>query len=262
MAEIERLSQSQDMLKRARSLLQQALQHEGEADLKAKLQEALGSLETASQKLQAVERAYLDRLGIPPSYRRISVSLKERLRLLYWLQIPLGAAGFLGLDRLFKAWHGQSIVSLWGFKLEGQTLLIETPAFFKGMALILIALVGTSLLHEALHVLAAVLMGNRPRLRWLDGNPAVSVYGSSLSAPRFLIVLLAPLLVLSGAGILLLRWPPTAAFSFLVLLVNWVASIGDLWTAWRILRIGPQVRITPGGLYAPETPHEGADTSS
>ena len=255
---LERLGQSRDMVERAHSLLQQALQHEGETNRKAKLQDALESLAAASRKLQAVERMYLDRLGIPPSYRRIPLSLKESLHRLYWMQLPLGAVGFLGLDYLYKAWHSKSIVSSLGFKLEGQTLLIETPAFLGGMALILIALVVAMLLHEALHMVAALMMGNRPQLRWLDGNPAVGVGSSSLSVSQFLIILLAPLFLMSGVGILLLRWPLTAAFSFFILLINWVASIGDLWTAWRILRIGPQVRITPGGLYAPETPHGGS----
>jgi hypothetical protein len=114
-------------------------------------------------------------------------------------------------------------------------------------------IVGSMMLHEALHGLALWLQGHRPRFGWAFGYLYATIYpGDTLAKPVYLRMVLAPVIVISFGGALLLPLlPPSLGQIVLIaLLLNAAASIGDLAVARRVLRWSPDARFADhnGGI--------------
>lgn len=106
--------------------------------------------------------------------------------------------------------------------------------------------------HEAIHAGLFVVFGHSPRVRLRAGMIFVEASDGLLRRDDYILVLLAPLVLLTAVGLGTLfygppRWVPLVA---VLLIVNTVGAAGDLVTTWRLLRVRRRalVRQTPGGL--------------
>jgi hypothetical protein len=100
---------------------------------------------------------------------------------------------------------------------------------------IVIALPATFVLHEAVHALAFKAFGGRPRFgagaTWGMPYLYASAPGQRFTRDRFLVIGLAPLVVLDLVGLLLMAPGTTAFFGAAVVVINTSAAVGDIWFA-------------------------------
>lgn len=107
-----------------------------------------------------------------------------------------------------------------------------TPANFLLGAII--ALVLVPLFHEAVHGLAAMACGVRPSYGIGPGF-AYTTFPDPVGKRAYLVIGLAPLVVLSVAGVALAAvWDAGAGAVIFFLVVNAAGAIGDLWMSWRV----------------------------
>lgn len=100
---------------------------------------------------------------------------------------------------------------------------------------LLAAIIFTVVLHEALHGAVALLLGHKP----LFGIKLPLVYVTfPVKLPRwhFMLVALAPFVVLDAFFLLLYQWRALKLFSDLSIIVNTIGAIADLWIVIRLLR--------------------------
>ncbi|MCZ7573049.1 MAG: DUF3267 domain-containing protein [Ardenticatenaceae bacterium] len=106
--------------------------------------------------------------------------------------------------------------------------------------------------HEAIHGACFVLFGHRPRFRFRGGMLFVEVGYGLLARDEYLVVLLTPLVLLTGAGLVALAWGPPllAPLVASLLIINAVGAAGDLVAAGLLLRVPRRALLqqTPGGL--------------
>jgi hypothetical protein len=101
----------------------------------------------------------------------------------------------------------------------------------------LIALVVVPVLHEVVHGLLAVVFRARPAFGIGPGF-AYTTFREPMTRWPYLAVGLGPLVVLSVAFVALaVAWPSAGGYLLLAAVVNSAGAIGDLWMAWRILRL-------------------------
>jgi hypothetical protein len=99
-----------------------------------------------------------------------------------------------------------------------------------------IALILVPVLHEAIHGLAAMLVGARPSYGIGPGF-AYTTFREPMGRWPYLFVGLAPLVVLSIACILLAaQFESLAGALIFFAVINAAGAIGDLWMSWRIIR--------------------------
>jgi hypothetical protein len=122
---------------------------------------------------------------------------------------------------------------------------------------------GMPLAHEAVHGLVARLLGARPRYGLGQGF-AYTTFEKPVSRDEYLAIGLAPLVVLSGLGLGLLRGAPELAGQTLTLLVgNASGAAGDLWVAWRVLSLPREARVRDlADGFAVYLPLEASDSGS
>lgn len=164
----------------------------------------------------------------PPGWRRIAQERIpiERLTVIVFATIPL--------------WTALFVLVLW-LTRPGE-LRIEIGLLDIIIALTLI-LAGVPLLHEGLHGLAAWLVGVRPSYGF-ELRHAYTTFTGLVSRGAYLFIGLAPLVGITVGGLAWLALVPFApGFTLLVLIVNAAGSVGDLWIAWRVLKLPPGVRI-------------------
>jgi hypothetical protein len=100
----------------------------------------------------------------------------------------------------------------------------------------LIALALVPVLHEVVHGLVAILLGARPSYGIGPGF-AYTTFREPMGRAAYLTVGLAPLVVLSAAGVALAaRWDTGAGWCLFFAVVNASGAVGDLWMSWRIVR--------------------------
>lgn len=154
------------------------------------------------------------------------------------------------LDMLFGTIAGFAVIPVAWFVIAVAVDLLGGPliaGFSVGLLDLLlglvIALVLVPLLHEAVHGIAALLVGARPAFGVGPGF-AYTTFREPLTRVPYLIVGLAPVVVLTIASILLAaRWHDAAGLIVFFAVVNASGAVGDGWMAWRILK------QPPGALY-------------
>lgn len=119
-------------------------------------------------------------------------------------------------------------------------------------------IIASIFIHEWLHGLALQLMGYRPRYFIRNFVPHAGIQPEELlSRNHFLIMTLTPLVVLTLLGsIALLLLPPTLGQLLLItLLLNFAASVGDLFVAYHVRRWPPEALFADGGkIFLPIRP--------
>ncbi|MBN1202130.1 MAG: DUF3267 domain-containing protein [Anaerolineae bacterium] len=175
--------------------------------------------------------------ALPANYRQVYyLRLTERGRLL-WLNVlslvPLAISGVVVIILLI-AYHSV------GAPLVIDALPGELPTLY-GMALVLLVLP----LHEWLHGLAIRRVGHRPRYGVRLLVLFATADGAYFRRGEFIQVSLAPLVVISAAGLFLMLFLPLglAQWIALAVMMNAAGAIGDLWMALVALRFDPSVLV-------------------
>ncbi len=153
-------------------------------------------------------------------------------------------------------------LSIWGFNALAQLL---RPEFFQeGFSFtsqnlseafsflieLLLATVIMLLVHEGLHGLFFwIFSGSRPKF-------AFKIYYASACAPgwyfprwQYMIIGLAPLVVITLIGVAGLAWFPSGLLfpTQLILIFNTSGAVGDLWVTGQLLRFPPTTYILDSG---------------
>lgn len=174
---------------------------------------------------------------------------------------------------------GRSDAPAWTFELDarlnatlvGLGLLIALAVFAActGLGLggdirpLSIALAGAATLvaHEAVHAGVLLALGTRPSFGagLVRGTPYLYTTADVRLRPRaFLLVALAPLLVLDAGAVAGLLAEPRSSALVTVLVINSSGAVGDLWMAGLVLQLPTTARVldqrtgfavfNPGGL--------------
>ena len=116
---------------------------------------------------------------------------------------------------------------------------------------VLAALPVTYVAHEGVHGLVFRVFGGRPRYGggFASGIPYfyAACPGQRFARDRFLLVGLAPLVLLDLAGLALMLAAPAAVFGAALVVFNTSGAIGDLWAAGVLLQAPRWVEIEDDG---------------
>lgn len=126
---------------------------------------------------------------------------------------------------------------------------------------LLLVIIVMILMHEALHGLFFwVFTGKRPTFAVRLSYAYAAAPGCFLSRGRYIIVGLAPLVILTAAGLALIPFFPTVLLFFLILFtaLNFAGGAGDLWVVGWLLRKSPASLVQDFGdrieVYEPALP--------
>ena len=146
-------------------------------------------------------------------------------------QFDIVRMSLVGLVAMLGWWLVFAALIEW---LGGREIGRFIVTFWSFVGGVVIALVLVPLLHEAVHGLAAMTVGERPSFGIGPGFFYTTIQ-RPVNKPAYLLIALAPLVILSVAGVALAAvWDELAGLALLFLIVNASGAIGDLWMAWRI----------------------------
>jgi len=118
--------------------------------------------------------------------------------------------------------------------------LIDFTLNIQLFLLLAVALATVIFLHEGIHGVVAVLLGHRPLFGFKP--PLVYVtFTEKIPQVRFILIALAPLVILDGLFAILFVSGIFKTFSFLSLIINTLGATGDVWILTKLL---PQKRGT------------------
>ena len=129
--------------------------------------------------------------------------------------------------------------------LSGGSVRIEG---LDSLLIIIAILVGTLVVHEALHGLAMLLFGARPTFGVALVQKVMPVayctaHGHLFTRGQFIVVSLAPVVVMTVVGVSLMPFGNLAGWLIVPLAINLGGAIGDLWFFGMIVRKSPGVMI-------------------
>lgn len=159
--------------------------------------------------------------------------------------IMLGALGLFLFGLVF---------ALFGRTPPGSEATFNAPV-------VAVMIVAVLVLHQLLHAAVARALGGRPRfdldvVQWIFPVMFVRVTGQQFSRTQYLAYLLAPLILLSLAGVAGMLIDHRAAMLILPLAFNTGMSMQDIWMAWVVWRqpAGTVVEGQPDGfrLFHPD----------
>lgn len=157
----------------------------------------------------------------------------------------------------------------WLFISAGLTLRPEDAGTFLvvkwtgveglwSVAIVLVLIFATIVLHEAVHGLGFMLLAKvRPIFAFRGVYAYAAAPGYYIPRNPYLVIALAPLVVISLVGVVLMTFVPPLWITPLVLVcvVNSSGAVGDLWVAWLLLRHPPEAFAQDRGdeieIYAP-----------
>ncbi|BAZ09034.1 hypothetical protein NIES4071_08400 [Calothrix sp. NIES-4071] len=149
--------------------------------------------------------------------------------------------------------HGQSSLS---FSLESQ------DNFWQNILPLLVffaILFGTTVIHELVHGIAFAAFGGSPRygfkVKFLLPLAYATSPGDYFRRNAFIIIGLAPLIVIDVVCLLLLAIFPQTSWLIWVIAFNTAGAIGDIWIAVQLLRCPKSVQVEDReegmAIYAP-----------
>jgi hypothetical protein len=155
--------------------------------------------------------------------------------LLGLLVVPLVYVGFARLAH----WISPQVRLSYGF--EGLQIFWTLLAISSGMVLMIV-------LHEGTHGIFMILFGAKPQygVDWEHGVAYATSYGHAFTRNQFIVVALAPVLVVSGLGLLPFIWPlpgPIVTGLLTILAFNFVGAVGDVWMAWKCSQYPASARV-------------------
>ena len=166
-------------------------------------------------------------------------------RYLVWQWMSVGTALFLvsliGVAVLHEAIHGNAWMTSPALDFYQPWIYVQ---LFLGFIILPIATFG---LHEWVHGLAFRAFGGTPHygvgMKYLLPYAYATAPGQLFSRNAFLVIALAPLIVLNSLALLLLSLFPQLAWLGWVVVLNTSGAIGDLWTAATICRYPASVKV-------------------
>lgn len=121
--------------------------------------------------------------------------------------------------------------------------LDPAPPFIHGSILTIFIAIATLILHEGIHGVAILWTGHKPRFGMMIeyGILYATADGAYFRRREFIIIALAPLVVLTFGGMLLmLLLPPAYAVALgFGIVVNGSGAVGDVWMTALVLRCPP-----------------------
>lgn len=176
-------------------------------------------------------------LGDPP---RREPPVVPGYRLALWEQVPLGRLSTLSCLSL-PLWF--VLFSLAAAVLGGQSEFAVVFTFRTILVGLFLMLVVVPLLHEAVHGIMSLLIGARPSFG-VGAGFAFTTFREPVGRLAYAAIALAPLVVISIAGIAaMIWWPEGAEATLVVLIVNAAGAVGDLWMVWRLRDVPPNARL-------------------
>ncbi len=156
------------------------------------------------------------------------------LALLSLLLLVIGGAFFGLLDVAAYSWQTHTSVSIQG----GWGLLLWFVINIVGYILILP-------IHELVHAAVFTLWGGKP---YFGTKMPYALYCGArqqlFRRNQYLVVGLAPLVVITLAGIIFtLVSPALASYTIFAIVGNISGAAGDLWVAWRLLRLPRSILV-------------------
>lgn len=144
---------------------------------------------------------------------------------------------------------------------DAATFLVVKWSGVEGLwsvAILLVLIFAAIVVHEAVHGLGFMLLAKaRPIFAFRGVYAYAAAPGYYIPRNPYLVIALAPLVVISLAGVVLMAFVPPLWIAPLVLVcvVNSSGAVGDLWVAWMLLRHPPEALAQDRGdeieIYAP-----------
>lgn len=102
--------------------------------------------------------------------------------------------------------------------------------------------------HEFIHGIAFASFGGRPRfgakmMKRVTPVLYCTAPGALFTRSQFLVIVLAPLVVINGLGIVLIQTTDIGGWLVVPLAVNMSGAIGDLWIAAKVSRLPAGTRV-------------------
>ncbi|MEN4013846.1 MAG: DUF3267 domain-containing protein [Chloroflexota bacterium] len=172
---------------------------------------------------------------LPPGYTETArFNIKSRatliaLNLAGLVLVLLSTAGFTLLALHLRP---EAANSLFAFQWEG-------VQFFFALAVLLLVIFITLVLHEAIHGLGFIALARvKPVFAFRGAYAYAAAPGWYIPIAVYFWIGVAPLIVLSLLAVLLLATLPVAALSVVVLaaVMNASGAVGDIWVAILLLR--------------------------
>jgi hypothetical protein len=165
----------------------------------------------------------------PPGYRRVAYD-----------RIPMNRVTLLGLISA-PIWLGLFLFV--SGVLGGPREISFHISFMDVLIALVLLLVVVPVVHEAVHGIVAQLTGAHPSYGVGPGY-AYTTFLEPVGKGEYLLIGLAPLVVLSVIGLAVLVLVPSITGLTLVFLVgNAAGAVGDIWMAWRTRLLPAGVRI-------------------
>lgn len=146
------------------------------------------------------------------------------------------------LDIVKVSLVGLVLMPAWAFVFMGVVALLggrtsyEGSLTFGNLLGFAVLLVGLIVIHEAMHGLAAALLGAKPSFGVGPGF-AYTTFLEPMPKYHYLFVGLAPFIIMSIASIAAaVIWPGIAGWAILFGVINAGGAIGDLWMSAIIVR--------------------------
>ena len=184
----------------------------------------------------------------------------EGFRLIVREQIPLSRVGWIGMASV-PAWI--VVFDLLSAASGGRAITRPSITLVGFVVAVVLALIAVPVLHEAIHGIVARLAGARPEYG-VGAGFAYTTFGEPVGRAAYLVIGLAPLVVLSVLGVAaMVHWPRAAGQLLVFLVANAAGAVGDLWVAWEVRRLPPEVRICDlADGFAAYLPEPGAASSA
>jgi hypothetical protein len=161
-----------------------------------------------------------------------SLNLFKNKRLFWLLQIP-ATIGFFLFGFLFLLW------AIWLRPDLAQALHAGVVIMLPDLLFLLLGVALSIVLHELVHGAFFWLFSHtRPRFGFRGGYAYASAPGWFFPRRQYLVIGLAPLVILSVVGMILVAFVPLEALAMLLvaMIVNASGSVGDLWIVSKVIR--------------------------
>lgn len=176
---------------------------------------------------------------LPENYREARHLVATERGML--LRLNIASLIPLGLMLMFMGWWWALVRNIRG---EYSTAFSES---LSPLIAVIVVLVVTFGLHEALHGLAIRWYGHKPRFGIALEKGVMYATTDNALFPRnqFIAVALAPLVVMTLLGMILMVFLPDrlAYYAGLIVVLNAAGAIGDLWMTAEVLRYPPDTLV-------------------
>jgi hypothetical protein len=161
-----------------------------------------------------------------------SLNLLKNKRAFWLLQIPALVSFFI-FGFLFLLW------TFWLRPDLVQTISTGADITIPGLLGLLVAMAVSLLLHELIHgAFFWIFSRSKPRFGLRGGYAYAAAPGWFFPPQQYLIIALAPLVLLTILGMILVAFVPVGMLAAILfgMVTNASGAVGDMWIAFKVLR--------------------------